>query len=95
VLTVKDSLGHTAKITLEGDYLGSSFTLSAGPGGGTQVVDPLASAAARSSLVASPHAFVAAMASFAAPSASAQIQGGALEGPPRPLLATPRFMQTA
>jgi hypothetical protein len=35
------------------------------------------------------------MASFAAPSANAQIQGGALEGALRPLLATPRFMHTA
>jgi hypothetical protein len=64
VLTVKDSLGHTAKITLKGDYLGSAFVLSAGPGSGTKVVDP---AAAPIAAPTTTHPFVAAMAGFAAP----------------------------
>jgi hypothetical protein len=39
-LTVGDTQGHIAHITLVGDYTGSSFTLSPDSGGGTVVVDP-------------------------------------------------------
>ena len=38
-LTVTDGT-HTAKITLEGDYVGHTFTVSADGHGGTTVVDP-------------------------------------------------------
>jgi hypothetical protein len=62
VLTVTEG-ANTAKITLEGDYLSSTFTLSAAPGGGTLVVDP---ARAIPAPAAAPTAtqFVTAMAGF-------------------------------
>jgi hypothetical protein len=39
-LTVSDTQGHVAHISLVGDYTGSSFTLSPDSGGGTIVIDP-------------------------------------------------------
>jgi hypothetical protein len=39
-LTVRDTQGHVANISLVGDYTGSSFTLSPDGGGGTIVIDP-------------------------------------------------------
>jgi hypothetical protein len=44
VLTVKDG-ASVAAIHLTGDYLGSTFTVSASPAGGTKVVDPAKPAA--------------------------------------------------
>jgi hypothetical protein len=44
VLTVKDG-ANVAAIHLTGDYLGSTFTVSASPAGGTKVVDPAKPAA--------------------------------------------------
>jgi hypothetical protein len=46
VLTVSDGT-HTAHIHLQGDYTGSTFTLSSDGSGGTLVVDPPAEAAPR------------------------------------------------
>jgi len=57
VLTVTNGT-HTAKIKLTGNYTTSTFTVSSDSHGGTKVVDPTAPAQA--------HAFVAAMAGFAA-----------------------------
>ena len=61
VLTVSDGT-HTSKITLLGDYLGSTFTLAADATGGTKVTDPPASAPAP--------ALTAAVAAFAPPAAT-------------------------
>jgi len=55
VLTVTDGT-HIARITLEGNYLSSKFTVSSDGHGGTSIGDPAA--------VASTHRFVAAMAGF-------------------------------
>ena len=48
VLTVADG-SHVAKITLEGDYLASTFTVSSDGHGGTTVVDPPAASIASAS----------------------------------------------
>jgi hypothetical protein len=40
VLTVKDAQNDTAKITLEGNYTNSTFTLSSDGHGGTIAIDP-------------------------------------------------------
>jgi autotransporter passenger strand-loop-strand repeat protein len=45
-LTVSDALGDTAKISLVGNYLSSTFTLSSDGKGGTLVIDPPLSPAA-------------------------------------------------
>jgi hypothetical protein len=88
VLTVKEG-ANVAKITLEGDYLGQTFTLSAGPGGGTKVVDPDRASAA-------PHAaappFIAAMAGFGAPEAGASVLDADLWRTPPPMLAASRAL---
>jgi hypothetical protein len=65
VLTVTEG-SNTAEIKLKGDYLSSTFTLSAAAGGGTLVVDPPKAAATASypSGSAAPHPFIAAMAGF-------------------------------
>ena len=69
VLTVTEG-ANTAKITLEGDYLSSTFTLSAAPGGGTLVVDPPKAAAPAHVVSPAPaHQFIAAMAGFGASAA--------------------------
>jgi hypothetical protein len=92
VLTVKDG-ANVANIHLTGDYLGSSFIVSASSAGGTKVVDP-ASAPAPLHVAApiSPHPFIAAMAGFGAREAAA----GALEGvhwnTPPPMLAASRAL---
>ena len=90
VLTVTEG-ASVAKITLEGDYVGSTFTVSASSAGGTKVVDP--SAAPAPTHVAaplSPHPFIAAMAGFGAPAAGAVALDGGLWRAPPPTLATPR-----
>jgi hypothetical protein len=61
VLTVSDGT-HTARITLTGDYLGSTFDAFTDGHGGTTVVDPPKSADAGQ--VASTHRFIAAIAGF-------------------------------
>ncbi|MEO7027729.1 MAG: hypothetical protein ABI056_09270, partial [Caulobacteraceae bacterium] len=70
ILTVTDG-AHTARITLIGDYLGSTFTASSDGDGGTIVVDPTQAGAG-----APPHAFVAAAAGLRAPA------GGTSHAPP-------------
>jgi hypothetical protein len=57
VLTVSDGT-HTARIALRGNYASATFTVKNDGGGGTVVTDPPATARA--------HAFITAMASFAA-----------------------------
>ena len=47
---------HTANIALLGNYLASTFVASSDGHGGTNVVDPSASAASQSALLAHPHA---------------------------------------
>jgi hypothetical protein len=86
VITVKYSATDIAKITLEGDYLSSTFTVSSDSHGGTKVVARAAAAV---------HAFVSAMASVA-PAASLQLHGNnAADTSPRPTLFAPRLMQAA
>jgi len=63
VLTVTEG-ANVVKIHLTGDYLGSTFSLSAGPAGSTKVVDPAKSAPPHAS--APLHGFIAAMAGFGA-----------------------------
>jgi hypothetical protein len=83
VLTVKEG-ANVAKITLEGDYLGQTFTLSAGPGGGTKVVDPAATSTSSATTE-----FVSAMAGFG-------IVGGSLtEAPPARAIVTPLLAHAA
>jgi hypothetical protein len=89
VLTVQEG-ANVAKITLEGDYLGSTFTVSAGPGGGTKVVDPdRASTAPHAAALLSPHSFIAAMAGFGAPEVGASALAGAHRSTSSPMLALP------
>jgi hypothetical protein len=81
-LTVTDGT-HTAKIKLAGNFLSSTFKLSAASGGGVQVVDPTVAGATT-------HAFVSAMAAFAAPGGAHE--AGARSGDwlaPRSLMAAP------
>jgi hypothetical protein len=54
-LTITDG-SHTANIALLGNYLASTFVASSDGHGGTNVVDPPASAASQSALLAHPHA---------------------------------------
>jgi hypothetical protein len=89
VLTVKEG-ANVAKITLEGDYLGSTFTVLAGPGGTTKVVDPAEVSTPHEAAPLSPHPFIAAMAGFAAPGAGASALDAALWRTPPPTLAMPR-----
>jgi hypothetical protein len=66
VLTVTDGT-HTAKITLVGDYTGSTFTVSSDGHGGTKVVDPTVAVAPPWRIGPEPlfpHPLVAAMAGF-------------------------------
>jgi hypothetical protein len=92
VLTVRYSATDIAKITLDGDYLDSTFTASSDGHGGTKVVDP---AAGQATAAAAVHAFVAAMASVA-PAASIQLHdGSAVDSSPRPTLFAPRLAQAA
>jgi hypothetical protein len=61
VLTVTDG-AHTARITLIGDYLASSFSVASDGHGGTKVTDPASPAAAHVPQSLQP--FIAAAASF-------------------------------
>jgi hypothetical protein len=79
VLTVTDGT-HTAKIDLIGDYLSSTWDLSADSGTGTIVKDPTAKPPAASPV----HALAAAAASFGAAPAGATHTHAA--DPPRPAL---------
>jgi len=91
VLTVKDG-ANVAAIHLTGDYIASSFTLSAGPGGvGTKIVDPPSTESSRTVT----HGFIAAMASFGATPAAET--GGAVSIAPAAgsLLARPAPHQAA
>ena len=92
VLTVTDGT-HTAQIHLIGNYVGHTFTVSAGVGGvGTKVVDPVAPAAGPSRNIASPlplHTFVQAMAGLGAGHAAASPGADFWRAPP-PTLAMPR-----
>jgi len=92
VLTVADG-AHVAKITLEGNYLTSTFTLSAAPGGGTKVVDPAAPAAPHLIAPAPLHQFIAAMAGFAASGGMAHEAAGAWPLSAQPILTAPRMTQ--
>jgi hypothetical protein len=83
VLTVTDGT-HTARITLKGNYLGSTFVASSDGSGGTDVIAQKTQGA-----VASPHAFVAAMAGIGLPAASA-LQAGELWIARMPILASSR-----
>ncbi|HZL00696.1 MAG TPA: hypothetical protein VFC47_12430, partial [Caulobacteraceae bacterium] len=71
ILTVKDSLGHTATIRLAGNYTASVFAFSKDTGGGTMVTDPTKPPPAAAPHLAAPPlahtAFVQAMASLADP----------------------------
>jgi hypothetical protein len=92
VLTVKDG-ANVAAIHLTGDYLGSSFTVSASSAGGTKVVDPArASTPPRAAAPLSPHPFIAAMAGFGARETGAPAIDGALWRTPPPILAMPRAL---
>jgi hypothetical protein len=98
VLTVTEG-ANVAKIHLIGDYLGSTFTLSADTDGigGTKVVDPTTTAAAASPHVVlptalSPHPFIAAMAGFGAPGAGASALDSVHRSASPPLLAMPRSL---
>jgi len=94
VLTVTDGT-HMANIHLTGDYVGSTFTVSAAAGGGTKVVDPSGPEAARPVTAPPPYAFVAAMAGFA-PGAAGHLDGAwAMSQAAQAVLATPRFCQQA
>ena len=89
VLTVTEG-ANTAKITLEGNYLSSTFTLSAAPGGGTLVVDPTKAAAPAHVVGPAPaHQFIAAMAGFDAPKAGSIGLAGEIWRTPAPSLAAP------
>jgi hypothetical protein len=75
VLTVTDG-SHTARITLVGSYVGSTFVASSDGQGGTIVVDPRKAPAVAPSTptppvraAESPHLFISAMAGLAAPTA--------------------------
>jgi hypothetical protein len=91
VLTVKEGT-NVAKITLDGDYLGSSFTVSAGSAGGTKVVDPANAAVAATPPTlpgVSVHPFIAAMAGFGTAAAGASAFEGVHPINPLPMLALP------
>lgn len=94
VLTVTEG-SNVATIDLIGDYLGSTFTLSAGPKGtGTNVVDPTTAPGPQvrpppASLL-SPHPFVAVMAGFGAPGAGASALESVHRSTSPPMLALPR-----
>jgi hypothetical protein len=81
VLTISEG-ANTAHINLKGDYLSSTFTLSAATGGGTLVVDPPKAAATASRLVA-------AMAGFGGRVSGAAALDGAQWRTPPAMLTTP------
>jgi hypothetical protein len=83
VLTVTDGT-QTAKIKLEGDYLGSTFVASSDGNGGTDVI-----AETLKGFVPPPHAFISAMASFGG-AAAGYIRAGETNAPRDTLLTLPR-----
>ena len=85
VLTVSDGT-HIAKIKLAGNYTASTFSVSSDGHGGTDVVDPKATTHA---IAASPHAFIAAMASLGATSDGSGAHAVAADHKLQPVLATP------
>ena len=87
VLAVADG-SHVAKITLEGNYTKSTFTLSSDGHGGTSIGDPAAASGA--GRMASTHPFIAAMASLGASGGTAHEAADGWRGPMRPILAAPR-----
>ncbi len=89
VLTVTEG-ANTAKITLEGNYLASTFTLSAAPGGGTLVVDPPRTAMPGHAINPAPQGFIAAMAGFIALGGGSVGVGGEAWRTPPPTLVAPR-----
>jgi hypothetical protein len=91
VLTVTEG-SNVATINLIGDYLGQTFTLSSGPGGSTNVVDPTTAPAAQLTTTLSPHPFIAAMAGFGAPSTGASAPEGDHRTTSLPMLAVPRAL---
>jgi fibronectin-binding autotransporter adhesin len=94
VLTVTDGT-HVAKITLEGDYTGSTFTVSAATGGGTAVVDPTSKGLEKPVDPMSLHPFVAAMASLGA-GGTGGVAAREADSPSlrAPLMAAPRAILT-
>jgi hypothetical protein len=86
-LTVTDGT-HTAKITLEGDYAGHTFTASSDGHGGTTVVDPTTPTSGGHTTPLAP--LVTAMAGFGGHGGSATTPDAAWR-PSSPLLATPRL----
>jgi hypothetical protein len=91
VLTVTEG-SNVATINLIGDYLGQTFTLSSGPGGSTNVVDPTTAPAAQLTTTLSPHPFIAAMARFGAPGAGASALDSVNPSASPPMLAVPRAL---
>jgi hypothetical protein len=92
VLTVTEG-SNVATINFVGDYLGSTFTLSA-DGDATEVVDPTTAPAPQLTPTAhlAPHPFVAAMAGFGAPSAGASALDSVNPSASPPMLAVPRAL---
>jgi hypothetical protein len=81
VLTVTDGV-HTARIKLDGDYVGDSFVVSSDGLGGVLIVDQARSSAA-------PSAFVSAMAAMGAPASHADDHSLGAARPAGKLLAAP------
>jgi hypothetical protein len=94
VLTVEDS-ANVAAIHLIGDYLGSTFTLSASPAGGTEIVDPKSKKGSGSGSPAVTHAFIAAMAAFGATQAAETVGAVSIAPAASSLLARPAPHQDA
>jgi len=93
VLTVTDGT-HTARISLKGNYLTSTFIASSDGHGGTDVVDPKANAGVGPAPMGSAQVFIAAMASLGNSAALASVHAGA-PWPARELaLANPRVAAT-
>jgi hypothetical protein len=93
LLTVTDGT-HTAKITLIGDYTGSTFTASSDGHGGVSIVDPTNTQGASAPAAApasSPHRFIAAMAGLGG-LASGAIHPGVSWSIHGPVLVKPRAM---
>ena len=54
-LTVSDNAGHTANITLLGNYMASQFNIATDGHGGTIVFDPPVSSSDPNQLLTNPH----------------------------------------
>jgi len=92
VLTVSDGVS-IASIQLAGNFTASTFTLSAAPGGGTMVVDPMGPAPLSRVGLPPAHQLIAAAAGFGtdADAPHARILEPWIEPPPR-ALAAPRVI---